>query len=126
MRTALFLCIALGLPAVWAQTDSGSIRVLAADSAGLAIGDAKVELVNTATAFRLSRNTSTDGYATFTPLPAGAYTVEVSKAGFQQTCVNDCARNQQRQFGVAPRRQRQLGRHAAIDDLPHRAANKRE
>ena len=93
MRTSLFLCIALGLPAVWAQTDSGSIRVLAADSAGLAIGDAKVELVNTATAFRLSRNTSTDGYATFTPLPAGAYIVEVSKAGFQQTRVNDVVLN---------------------------------
>src|SRR5215467_1256703 len=93
MRTSLFLCIALGLPALWAQTDSGSIRVLAADSAGLAIGETKVELVNTATAFRLSRNTSTDGYATFTPLPAGTYTVEVSKAGFQQTRVNDVVLN---------------------------------
>jgi hypothetical protein len=76
-----------------AQTDSGSIRVLAADSAGLAIGDAKVDLVNIATAFRLTRNTSSDGYATFTPLPAGDYTVEVSKAGFQQTKVNDVMLN---------------------------------
>jgi hypothetical protein len=76
-----------------AQTDSGSIRVLAADSAGLAIGDAKVDLVNIATAFRLTRNTSSDGNATFTPLPAGDYTVEVSKAGFQQTKVNDVMLN---------------------------------
>jgi hypothetical protein len=93
MRISLFFCLALCLPALMAQTDSGSIRVLAADSAGLAIGDAKVDLVNIATAFRLTRNTSSDGYATFTPLPAGDYTLEVSKAGFQQTKVNDVMLN---------------------------------
>jgi hypothetical protein len=79
--------------AVHAQTDSGSIRVLVTDQTGLAATDAKVALTNTATGVRGERTTGADGYAAFIPVPAGVYTVEASKSGFQQTRVNDISLN---------------------------------
>lgn len=79
--------------ALLAQTDSGAIRVLVTDAAGLAVGDAKVEVVNSATAFRLSRITAADGYVTFTPITAGQYSAEVSKPGFQVTRITGVSLN---------------------------------
>jgi len=91
MRNVLsFLFLATAL---FAQTDSGAIRVFVTDAAGLAVGDAKVEVVNSATAFRMSRITATDGYATFTPITAGQYSAEVSKPGFQMTRITGVSLN---------------------------------
>jgi Carboxypeptidase regulatory-like domain/TonB dependent receptor len=89
-----FLCLLalLSVP-VFAQTDTGSIRVLITDSAGLAIADAKVTVTNTATGVRTGRTSAADGYVMFTPVAAGAYTIEVAKTGFEQTRVNDLSLN---------------------------------
>lgn len=76
-----------------AQTDAGSIRVLVTDSTGLAVTDTKVTLTNTATGVQSNRTTAGDGYATFTPIPASVYTVEVAKPGFQHTRVTDISVN---------------------------------
>jgi hypothetical protein len=75
--------------AAYGQTDAGSIRVLVTDASGSAVGDGKVDLVNIATGVKLARVTAADGYAMFTPVPAGQYKVDVAKAGFQTTRVND-------------------------------------
>ena len=50
----------------------------------LAVAESKVTLVNTATGVRSSRTSATDGYATFTPIPASVYSVEVAKPGFNR------------------------------------------
>ncbi len=83
---ALSLCLAA---AAIAQTDSGAVRVLVTDASGLGVGDARVALTNPATSVQATRISASDGYATFTPVTPGAYSIEVSKPGFQQTRVND-------------------------------------
>jgi hypothetical protein len=93
MSRTLLLTIALCARALFAQTDAGSIRVLVIDAAGLAASETKVTLTNTATGVQSSRTTATDGYATFTPIPASVYTVTAAKAGFQQTRVTDISVN---------------------------------
>jgi hypothetical protein len=92
MSKYLLLIVACA-PALFAQTDAGSMRVLVTDSSGLAVAESKVTLVNAATGVRSSRTTATDGYTTFTPIPASVYSVEVAKPGFQQTRVNDISVN---------------------------------
>ena len=94
MTRHLILALLLSLPAALvAQTDSGAMRVLVSDASGLAVAEGKVTLANVATGVTVSRVTDTDGYATFTPIPSGNYTVEVAKTGFQQVKVNDVALN---------------------------------
>ncbi|HJZ96816.1 MAG TPA: TonB-dependent receptor [Candidatus Solibacter sp.] len=90
MHRAILVCL-LTCAGLHAQTDSASVRILATDASGLAIADTSVALINTATGVKLARTTAADGYAMFTPVPPGRYSVEVSKAGFQQTRVTDVA-----------------------------------
>src|SRR5262249_29821607 len=90
MHRAILVCL-LTCAGLHAQTDSASVRILATDASGLAIADPPVALINTATGVKLARTTAADGYAMFTPVPPGRYSVEVSKAGFQQTRVTDVA-----------------------------------
>jgi outer membrane receptor protein involved in Fe transport len=89
MIRRLSLLLPLCSLALLAQTDSGAIRVLVSDASGSTVAEAKVTLANIATGISSSRITAADGYATFTPIPTGNYTVEVLKTGFQQTRVHD-------------------------------------
>ncbi|BDC51506.1 hypothetical protein F183_A38220 [Bryobacterales bacterium F-183] len=66
-----------------AQTDSASLRVLVEDSSQSAIVGAKVSVQNAATGLRLSNNTSSEGYAFFSPIVRGTYDVEVQNPGFK-------------------------------------------
>src|SRR5262249_25959713 len=88
MKNRIIFALFLAASA-FGQTDAGAIRVLVTDPSGLAITDAKVTLANVATGVQSVRTSAGDGYAMFTPVAAGRYTVEVGKAGFQQTRVND-------------------------------------
>jgi hypothetical protein len=88
----VFLLLAAAACA-FAQTDAGSIRVLVTDTSGLAMADARVAVTNVATGVQVSRVSAGDGYVMFTPVPAGGYTIAVSKPGFQQTHVNDVSVN---------------------------------
>ena len=72
-----------------AQTDSGTIRVLVTDPSGSPIGDAKALLTNASTGIVTTRETGSEGYAIFSPIVRGAYTMEIVKQGFQQTRVKD-------------------------------------
>ena len=89
-RIVVFL---MAVVSAFGQTDAGSIRVLVTDTAGLGIAEARVAITNGATGVQMSRVAGSDGYAVFTPVPAGGYSIEVSKAGFQQTRVNDLSLN---------------------------------
>ncbi|MBS1855460.1 MAG: TonB-dependent receptor [Acidobacteria bacterium] len=87
---ALLVCLAAPMAA---QTDAGAVRVLVIDASGLGVADARVVLANTATGVQTMRTSASDGYATFTPVIPGGYSVEVSKPGFQQTRVSDLTVN---------------------------------
>src|SRR5690349_1732691 len=88
LRRLSFLLL-LSAIAAFSQIDTGSIRVLVSDASGLAADSARVELTNSGTGIVATRTTDATGYATFTPIPRGAYFVTVIKPGFQQTRVND-------------------------------------
>jgi Carboxypeptidase regulatory-like domain/TonB dependent receptor len=76
---ALFLC-----SACFAQFDTGSIAGTVLDEQGAAISGASITLTNTATGRLFSGNSNSDGGFVFSALPAGAYRIEVEKAGFSK------------------------------------------
>jgi len=80
-------CLGLGT-ALWAQTDSSSLRILVQDPSQAAISAASVKVTNVQTGVTFTRDTSEDGYATFSPISRGIYNVQVSKGGFQTKTVN--------------------------------------
>lgn len=88
MRTALVLLCLLPV-AVFAQTDSGIIRVLVADRTDTALSAATVRLTNNATGVVTIRETGDEGYAVFSPIVRGAYVADIAKPGFQPTRVTD-------------------------------------
>jgi hypothetical protein len=93
MKKRLFPTLLAVCSAVLCQTDSGSIRVFVVDTSASKIGEAVVQLTNTATGVSLSRTTDADGYATFSPAARGSYVVDVEKPGFQKTHVTDLSLN---------------------------------
>ncbi len=69
--------------ALWAQTDSASLRVLVEDPSQAAVAGAKVNLLNRLTGLRVASETSGDGYAVFSPIVRGNYEIEVIQSGFK-------------------------------------------
>lgn len=65
------------------QAINGSIRGRITDPATAAVPQAKVTVVNDATGFTRSVETSEDGYYVIPNLPLGTYTVTIQKEGFQ-------------------------------------------
>jgi hypothetical protein len=86
-RAILFLVCACAT--AFAQTDAGSIRILVEDDSGAVIPAASVTLSNVATGIVTKRDTSAEGYATFSPIVRGQYVAEITKEGFQTTRVTD-------------------------------------
>ncbi|MBM3762440.1 MAG: TonB-dependent receptor [Acidobacteria bacterium] len=84
-----FLALMVMSAALWAQTDSASLRVLVEDLSQASVVGAKVSLLNRATALRVDGVTSTDGYAVFSPILRGTYDVEVTQAGFKSVKLTD-------------------------------------
>jgi hypothetical protein len=80
-----WLVLALGLvPAVFAQTDTGSVRGTVTDQQGSAVTDAQVTITNTDTAYSRSVKTDADGNYGFQSVPVGRYTLRVAATrGFQ-------------------------------------------
>ncbi|MDZ4799945.1 MAG: TonB-dependent receptor [Bryobacteraceae bacterium] len=80
-------------PVTFAQTDSGSIRVAVVDATDAIVAGAQVELTNTGTNTRSSALSTSDGYAVFSPVVRGAYTVRVEMAGFRSVDTSDVVVN---------------------------------
>jgi outer membrane receptor protein involved in Fe transport len=72
-----------------AQQDAGGLRVLVVDSSGAVVPRATVELTNAATNTATTAVGDDAGYATFSPLPRGTYSIKVSVAGFKTVDVRD-------------------------------------
>ena len=89
----LFVLAAFACAAAFAQTDSGSILVLVADASGGSVAKAQVEVSNSNTGGAISRESGSDGYATFTPMVRGTYSVRVTASGFQTYKLNDLQLN---------------------------------
>ncbi|MFP5378351.1 MAG: TonB-dependent receptor domain-containing protein [Vicinamibacteria bacterium] len=74
----------LALPsAAAAQADAGALRVLVTDQTEAIVPGATVDVTNAATGVTQSGVSDMSGYAQFSPLPRGLYTVRVSLPGFQ-------------------------------------------
>ena len=69
----------------FAQTEAinGSIRGRITDPAGAAVSEAKVDVLNAATGFARSTESSGEGYFVFPNLPLGQYSLTVQKTGFE-------------------------------------------
>lgn len=69
--------------ALFAQTDSASLRVFVVDSTESPISGAVVELRNSRTGAQSDARTSSDGYALFSPIVRGEYELSVMQPGFK-------------------------------------------
>src|SRR5258708_5457051 len=81
--TWLVLVLSL-VPALFAQTDTGSVRGTVTDPQGRAVAQAQVTITNADTAFSRTVSTDGDGNYGFQSLPVGRYTLKVTSAqGFK-------------------------------------------
>lgn len=79
----LFLAaVCLGSSALYGQRTAGAILGTVTDQSGAVIPNARVTLINEATAFRLSTVTLSNGTYEFTPIKIGTYRVSAESAGF--------------------------------------------
>ncbi len=69
--------------------DRAAINGTITDASGALVGGASVELKSAATGLHRGAMTNEEGLYEITPLPVGAYTVVISKAGFRSTTVSE-------------------------------------
>ena len=88
-RTIAVVLMTLLAPVVaWAQQDAGTLRVLIQDAGGVVPG-ASVVVTNTATNVSVTQVSNDQGYAVFSPIPRGTYTVSATLQGFQPVRVSN-------------------------------------
>jgi hypothetical protein len=85
----IYLGLLLTVASLLAQTDSASLRVLVEDPSAAAVAGAKVNLINRASGIRLAAESSSDGYAVFSPIQRGTYDIEVAQSGFKNVKLSD-------------------------------------
>lgn len=73
----------------FAQSNGSGISGFVYDDAGKSFDGATINIRNTATGFTTSTSSNKKGYFTFSDLPVGIYTIEVSAAGTQKTILKD-------------------------------------
>jgi hypothetical protein len=85
MRLGLrFALLLLAAVAVFAQSDRGTITGTVSDPGGAVVSGAAIEAKNVATGALFPAATSTTGNYTIAQLPAGAYELSVTVAGFKK------------------------------------------
>jgi hypothetical protein len=87
---ALFLCFAALFAASAQSPNTAALTVMVVDQSGAAIKDARVSVVNSATAATRDAVSGSDGRATFSALSlTGAYAIGVTKEGFSREELKD-------------------------------------
>ena len=76
--------LVLACAAAWAQTPAFQIRGTVKGSGGSAVSGAEIKITETTTAAVRSATSGADGGFTLPGLPAGTYTLEISKDGFEK------------------------------------------
>jgi hypothetical protein len=76
--------LVLACAAVWGQTSAFQIRGTVKDSGGSAVSGAEIKSTETTTAAVRSATSGADGGFTLPGLPAGTYTLEISKDGVEK------------------------------------------
>jgi hypothetical protein len=102
-KRGLALVVALAcLAAISLAQVTGTLRVLVTDTSGAAVVGGQVTVVNVDTNEQLSGTVNDSGYAVFTPIPRGTYTLQVSSPGFAGVKVDSVTidTNQNRQIPV--------------------------
>ena len=79
----LVLAVTLVASTASAQVQSGSIVVKTVDQQGAVVPGAKVTITAVASGIETSVESNEQGFYSLTSLPPGAYTVAVTKSGFQ-------------------------------------------
>ncbi|MDE0124977.1 MAG: TonB-dependent receptor [Bryobacterales bacterium] len=82
-----------------AQVDTGVLNGTVSDGSGAVIPGANVEVLNTATNYRLTRETNASGLYVSPPLPPGPYRITVSTEGFR-TAAKEVALNLSERIAV--------------------------
>jgi hypothetical protein len=77
-------CFCVFVFAAFAQTDRGTITGTVADPGGAVVANAAIEARNVATGATYSAATSATGNYTIAQLPAGAYEISITVAGFKK------------------------------------------
>jgi hypothetical protein len=80
---SLAICILLSASAIFGQGALGTITGTVADPSGAVVGNAAVEVRNTATGQVVSTITTTTGNFTASQLPVGAYELSITVTGFK-------------------------------------------
>ena len=80
-------CLLFSLPAV-GQTTTSNIEGTVADANGAVIAGAEVKASGTTLASERSTTSDTEGFYRLTALPAGTYTLTVSRTGFATSTSN--------------------------------------
>jgi hypothetical protein len=88
VKFVLMLFVLAMTQVMTAQTFRGGIAGTVQDSSGAAVPNAKISLTGTDTGFKREMNSTSSGDYSFQDLPLGAYSVEVSGAGFQPTKID--------------------------------------
>src|SRR4051812_5278997 len=82
LSLVLIALLAAAAPAVYAQSDRGTIQGIVTDQSGGVVPDAKVEIRHLATGTVTSLSTNREGLYTAPNLPVGEYLVLITKDGF--------------------------------------------
>src|SRR5258708_32367030 len=90
MLGVAWLVLALSLvPAVFAQTDTGSVRGTVTDQQGRAVTEAQVTITNADTAYSRSVKTDANGSDGFQSLPVRRYSVRMEGARGVQNIIRE-------------------------------------
>ncbi len=83
LMTLAVLVIALGMPALVAQTDTGSIFGTVTDTSGAVVPGATITVTNLATNRAVTVQSESDGSFSVNALPVGNYKAEATRQAFQ-------------------------------------------
>ena len=91
LKQIFIVLLACGAALV-AQVDTGVLSGTVSDGTGAVVPGANVEILNTGTNYRLTRETNASGLYVSPPLPPGPYRITVSSDGFR-TAAKEVALN---------------------------------
>ena len=88
-NSVVLVCALLFAAPLWSQTGTSAIVGTVTDQQGKAVPNAKATLINVATNFKRSVDSSSEGAYAFDLIPPGDYRLEVEAKGFNKTVVDN-------------------------------------